>query len=153
MARNTRITSIAERVKIAQAASKLVNPPPHVPLTEADEPFWNNIIAEKTRSEWTNHDLEVAALLARSMRCMVEEEGKMQVEGAVLTTVGGNKCQNPRARLIGDLNSRIMKYRQTLGIHSRAKQGEPRDVKRRRANAMELENELAITDPLFAKPH
>ncbi|MBA4308492.1 MAG: terminase small subunit [Sphingopyxis sp.] len=153
MPRNTRTTSVAESVRIAQAASKPLDPPANVPLTTADESFWNSIIAEKARSEWTGHDLEIAALLARSMRCMVVEESKMEDEGAVLTTVGGNRCQNPRARIIADLNARIMKYRQSLGIHSRGKQGEPRDVKRRRDHAKSLEADLDTTDLLFAKPH
>lgn len=152
MARKQRIDSITAQVEVMQAAVKDLQPPEHLPLGEVDLPFWRSIIAEKPKAEWTDHDLELAALLAMSMRRLGQQEVQMEIEGPVVTTSGGNMAQNPRARIVSDLAARIVKYRQTLGIHNRAKHGEARDVAKRRSQAFEVENNNPIDDDLLARP-
>jgi Phage terminase, small subunit len=126
--------------------------PDHIELIESDLPFWNNIIAEKAKTEWTAHDLEIAAFLAKAMRTMCEEQSELDNEGSVITTAGGNMAQNPRVRIIADLHSRIMKYRQSLCINARGKQGEPRDIIKRRETAKQIEGGIILGDPRMARP-
>lgn len=152
MARKQRIDSITAQVEVMQAATREVQPPEHLPLTDLDLPFWWSIVAEKPKAEWTGHDLEIAALLAMSMRRLGQQEVQMEIEGPVVTTSGGNMAQNPRARIVSDLAARIVKYRQTLGIHNRAKQGEARDVAKRRSQAFDVENDNPLGDDLLARP-
>lgn len=144
--RRQRIDSVTGQVEAMQAAVKELFPPPHVKLTEADQPFWISIIAEKAKIEWTAHDLELAALLTIAMRRLTQEETTLAEEDAVVTTTGGNLAANPRLRIVSDLHARVMKYRQTLGIHSRAKDGEARDAGRRRSQAKEAEYAANGTD-------
>ncbi len=151
MARKQQINSVSEKVKMAQAETQELLAPAHIELTDDDKPFWNNILAEKPKIEWTEHDLELAALLARSMSKLVQEQNQLEDEGSVLYSDKGNAYGNPRARMVSDLSSRVMKYRQSLGLHNRGKVGEPRDVKRQRDAAKPFQD-MADPDPLFARP-
>lgn len=150
--RRQRSDSITAQVAVMQKAVLTIEPPAHVPLTEADHPFWQSILAEKPKAEWTASDLEVASLLARSLRKLRDEDAKLDEEGSVIVTVGGNQAQNPRCRVVADLFARAMKYRQTLGIHSRGKDGERRDVDKRRAQSFDVERDNPLGDDLLARP-
>lgn len=152
MARRQRIDSITAQVEVMQAAANTVRPPEHLPIGEKDEPFWRSVTAEKPKAEWTAHDLELAALLAMSMRRLGEQEVELEKEGPVVETAGGNLAQNPRARIVSDLCGRIVKYRQTLGIHNRGKNGEQRDVLKRREQAFGVEADNPLADNLLARP-
>lgn len=152
MARQQRIDSATAAVEIMGAALRELRPPAHMPLTDSDEPYWSSVVAEKAKSEWTAHDLEMAALLVTSMRKLAAEESTLDDEGSVIVTTGGNPAANPRLRVVADLHARIIKYRQTLGIHSRGKVGEQRDVERRRDAAKELEQAHPFGDDLIARP-
>lgn len=151
MPRKQRVDSNTAAVKIMQAAASELMPPAHVPLADADLPFWHNIIAEKAKAEWTAHDLEIAALLARAMASLEGEETKLRSEDTVMANAGGTPMQNPRLRVVADLHARAIKYRQTLGIHNRGKNGEKRDTDKRSAMAKAVESELG--DDLLARPH
>lgn len=146
------VNSITAQVSIMQKALQELQPPEHLPLTEADLPFWRSITAEKPKSEWTGHDLEIAAMLAQSLRKLRDEELQLDVEGSVVKEDGRNPTANPRLRIVADLHARAMKYRQTLGIHNRGKEGEARDVAKRRAQAFDVEADNPLNDSLLASP-
>ncbi|MFS0736945.1 hypothetical protein ABC347_07835 [Sphingomonas sp. 1P06PA] len=153
--RRQRVDSVTAQVEVMQAAVVTIEAPAHVPLVEADQPFWCSILSEKTKAEWTGHDLELAAMLAIAMRRLRDEELALSGEDAVVTTTGGNLAANPRLRIVSDLHSRVMKYRQTLGIHNRGKNGEQRDVDKRRSQARVSEDaatRVADEDDLIARP-
>ena len=152
MPRKQRVDSITAQVDIMQKAAQGVEAPAHIPLTDEDRPFWQNIIAEKPKAEWTAHDLEIAAMLAQSLRKLRDEEVLLDAEGSVVHEEGRNPTANPRLRIVADLHARAMKYRQTLGIHNRAKEGEARDVRKRREQAFEVENNNPLGDDLIARP-
>ena len=149
--RKQRIDSSSAAVEVLRKAAADLFPPEHVPVAESEVPFWINVIAEKPKSEWTAHDLEIAALLARAMRRLEREEAVLDGEDTVMHNAGGTPMQNPRIRVIADLHSRVIKYRQTLGIHNRGKAGEKRDVDKRRAATREIEA-LPDGDGLLARP-
>lgn len=152
MPKRQRIDSATAAVEVMAKAAQTLVPPSHVPLTEADLPFWESVIAEKAKSEWTAHDLEIAALLSRALRRLDVEEAKLDGEDGVLVSAGGTPMANPRLRIVADLHARVIKYRQTLGIHSRGKGGEARDVEKRRQQAREIEDGNPMTDDLIARP-
>jgi len=152
MPRKQRIDSITAHVEVMQAAIKDLQPPEHIPLSKLDLPFWRSVTSEKPKAEWTDHDLEIAALLAMSLRKMGQQEVQVDIEGPVIKTAGGNMAQNPRCRVVADLHARVIKYRQTLGIHNRAKNGEARDVLRRRNQAFAVEADNPMDDDLLARP-
>ena len=65
--RRPRNDSTSEAVRYMKAAARSIDPPSNVPLAPMDLPFFASVITEFARSEWTAHQLELAAMLARTM--------------------------------------------------------------------------------------
>lgn len=150
--RRQRIDSASAAVKVMQGAVREIVPPSHIPLDECDWPFWHSVVAEFARSEWTEHQLELAAYLAKDMadaernRRMVREEGEV-----LFTDEGGNPKANPRCNVLVAIGNRILATRRSLSLHARAKGGEARDIAKRQAIAKSMEPEFD-DDDLIARP-
>src|SRR3546814_12195327 len=78
--RSQRIDSATAAVKVMQGATREIAPPAHVRMSEEDWPFWHSVIAEFARSEWTDHQLEMAAMLARAMADLEREQYELRAE-------------------------------------------------------------------------
>jgi hypothetical protein len=152
MARRQRIDSAAGAVATMAAAARDLSPPASVKLRRGDRPFWDAVVAEKPKSEWTDADLVVAANLARAMSDAekiaafpVDRGGNVEI-AALISTI----------ELSDKLARRIVTLRRALGLDNRAKNGEQRDVNRRREHAAEIEgghNPMADDgDGLLARP-
>ena len=88
--RKARNDSTAEAVRVLATAASAVSPPASVPLSPADLPFFEAIVDELAASEWTLHQLEVAALLARIMADLEREQRLLRTEGSVLASDRGS---------------------------------------------------------------
>ena len=152
MARRQRIDSATAAVDTMAAAIRDLSPPAHVKFRTGDWPFWDAVIAGRAKSEWTEADLIVAANLARAMadaeriaEMTTGRNGAVKVNTLVASIAASDK-----------LARRIVTLRRALGIDSRSKHGEQRDVNRRREHAMGIEsghNPLAEDDDgLLARP-
>lgn len=135
------------------ASQRQISPPSNVPLTNADMPFFASVIDEYARSEWTAHQLELAALLARKMRLLRDELATLEQEGFVTVSGNGSPCQNPRLGGVRMLDTSIMATRRSLQIHARARAGEARDAGKRRDIAKGHEADAAAGDDLIARPN
>lgn len=151
--RKPQINSPEERSKIAAAASRPIDVPSNVPLEDKDKPFFANILAEFARSEWTAHQLELAAMLARTMADLEYEQRLLREEGSVSRSERGTPVPNPRKTLIQMHAGTILNFRRSLSLHARAQAGEPKDVGPRRAQEKALDNAHASGDELFASPN
>lgn len=152
MAKRARIDSAAEQIRVMASAAKQIHPPSTVPLDDCDIPFFANVIEEFARSEWTAHQLELAALLARTMADLTREQIAMREEGVVSKTDRGTPVINPRKTAIQMLSGTILSYRRSLGLHARAQGGDARDIASRREKAKEIENDNPLDDGLLARP-
>jgi hypothetical protein len=151
MPRRTRIDSAAAAVQTAAASAKRIAPPSNVPLDKRDLPFFASVLAEFARSEWTAHQLELAAMLARTMADLNDEQIAMRAEGSILYTEKGTPVINPRKTAIQMHYSNIHSARRSLSLHARAQGGETRDVGKRREQAKEYEADAG--DDLLARPN
>ena len=142
MARRTRIDTVAGAVAAAQAGQVQIKPPSNVPLAKEDLPFFASVLDEFARSEWTAHQLELAALLAQKMRMLRDQLAQLDREGFTMVSAGGSPCQNPRLGGVRMLDTSIMATRRSLQLHARAKGGESRDVGKRREIAKGFEGDL-----------
>ena len=156
MARRQRIDSAAGAVSTMAAAARDLSPPAHVFLRPGDMPFWDSVIAEKPKSEWTEGDLLVAASLARAM---ADAEMVSTMSVGQRGNIKGKVKQAFVIKSIGAVDKlarRIVTLRRALGLDNRAKNGEQRDVNRRREHASEIEgghNPMANDgDGLLARP-
>lgn len=152
MTRRQRIDSAEGALAVMAASTRDLSPPKHLKLRRGDAPFWEAIIAERAKSEWTDADLAVAANLARAMAdaekvaaFSVDRGGNVKVSELMQTIELSDK-----------LARRIVTLRRALGLDSRSKHGEQRDVNQRRAQAKEIEagaHPLADDDDgLLARP-
>lgn len=140
MSRRQRIDSAAGAVATMAAATRDLSPPAHVFLRPGDLPFWETVIAEKPKSEWTDADLIVAASLARAM-ADAEMIATMSVgqRGRVKDKVKPSFVINSISA-VDKLARRIVTLRRALQLDNRSKNGEQRDVDRRREHARDVEN-------------
>lgn len=150
--RRARIDSATEAVRVMGKATKDVTPPENVPLDTEDYPFFYNVIAEYARSEWTAHQLEIAAMLARTMADLTREQKLLRDEGGVAFSEKGTPVANPRKSIVQMHASSILSFRRSLSLHARAQAGEARDVGKRRAAAKGIEAGNPLEDDLLARP-
>ncbi len=150
--RKARIDSADEAVRIMAKATDEVLPPENVPLEDVDLPFFKNVISEYARSEWTQHQLEIAALLARTMADLTREQKLLRDEGGVARSEKGLPIANPRKSIVQMHAASILSFRRSLSLHARAQAGESRDVAKRRAAAKGLEADNPLEDDLLARP-
>lgn len=151
--RKPRIDSAAEQARVMSKAATQIYPPNTIPLEDSDLPFFANVIEEFARSEWTAHQLELAALLARTIADLNREQMSLREEGSVMTTEKGTPVVNPRKAIIQMHASTILSYRRSLGLHARAQGGDARDISKRRTKAKEIEAESPLDDDLLARPN
>lgn len=150
--RKKRIDSTSEQVRVMSQATKTINPPSTVPLDDGDLPFFANVLEEFARSEWTAHQLEIAAMLARTMSDLEREQRLMREEGSVAKSDRGTPVINPRKTAIQMHAGNILSFRRSLGLHARAQGGEARDVAKRRTMAKDIEAQNPLEDDLLARP-
>lgn len=156
MTRRQRIDSAAGAVATMAAAARDLSPPDHVFLRPGDMPFWDTVIAERAKSEWSDADLVVAASLARAM-ADAEMIATMSIgqRGNIKGKVKASFVINSISA-VDKLARRIVTLRRALGLDSRSKHGEQRDVNKRREHAKAHEgghNPMADDDDgLLARP-
>lgn len=153
MARRKRVDGVDAAVTIAQASQRAILPPSNVPLDDRDMPFFASVLAEFARSEWTAHQLELAAMLARTMSDLEAEQRLMRSEGSICFTDKGTPVINPRKTAVQMHYSNIHSARRSLALHARAQGGEARDVGKRRGMAKGIESDLEAGDDLIARPN
>jgi hypothetical protein len=148
-----RIDSATGAVGVMLASGRSIEPPSNVPLGPEDGPFFASVIAEFARSEWSAHQLELAAMLARTMADLEREQRELRVEGSVMKTDRGTPVVNPRKAVVQMHAGTILSMRRSLSLHARAQGGEARDVGKRRAMAKEIEAGNPLDDDLIARPN
>lgn len=149
--RKPRSDSISEMTRIMQGAAIEVAPPAHVPLKANHWPFWHSVVAEFARADWTEHQLELAAMLARCM-AQVEEQQRLLEDEGFLVDKGeqGVKVENARARSVQTLMGQILSLRRSLALHARAKSGTNADAIKQREKNRATEKAGAGEDDLLA---
>nr|WP_314095180.1 terminase small subunit [uncultured Shinella sp.] len=143
-----RVDSLSEAVRIASADE--VQLPANVPLDEGDVPFFRNVIAEYARAEWSAHQLEIAAMLARTMADLTREQKLLRDEGGVALSEKGTPVANPRKAIVQMHASSILSFRRSLALHARGHGGEARDTAKRREAAKDIEAGADSDDDLLA---
>lgn len=143
----------AVEVMRAQAEVEIV-PPANIALDDADMPFWDSIIAAFPTIEWNDHDLEVAAILARTMADLNREQLALRDEGSIVKTDKGTPVVNPRKTVVQMHTGSILSLRRSLQLHARATKGEARDTGKRRGQQQghEADNPLNGDDLLGPAP-
>lgn len=149
------IDTAGEKAKVVQAVGNEILPPKRIHMDAIDMDFFRSVVEEFARAEWTEHTLELAALLARAMHDMEFEQRKLREDGAIAYSDKGTPVANPRKQIVAMHAGTILSMRRSLSLHARAKDGEARDKGKRSNKAKDLENSVgAINDPhgLLGRP-
>ena len=118
--RRVLISSTPEQMRIVRGTGKKLDPPASVPLSPGDLVFFRNILTEYARADWSPHQLELAALLARSMNDLAVEQMALREEGAVCKGGTGGMVPNPRARVVQMHSNSVISFRRSLALHATA---------------------------------
>lgn len=130
--RRTRADSAASAVQAMVSASQPdIAVPEYVTLTESAVPFWAGVVRARTRDEWTEVDLVVAAQLAQCQADIAEEDLALRTEGRVITNERGTPVMNPRTTVMEQLARREMALMRTLRMGGRVA-GDARDQEGKR---------------------
>ena len=144
--RKAKITSEEETSRVMQAAGKKIKPPECVPLDDDDLPFFNAVIDEFARSEWTEHSLQLAAQLARMMADLTRCQSELRTEGEIAYSEKGTPVIHPLKTAVQMYASTILSMRRSLSLHARAQTGEARDTGKRRGIAKGAEANVPDDD-------
>jgi hypothetical protein len=147
--KRSQITSVSGAIRAANSAKIVLKPPRHVKLERTDKPFFHSILAEFARSEWSDHQLELAAILARAMADLEREQRELRIEGSVIETPAGKMTVNPRQNVVSNLSSTILSMRRSLSLQAHATKGDARDIAKRRNLTKEIEADTLVTDDLL----
>lgn len=130
--KRSRADSAASAVKAMVDASKAdIEVPDWVTLTPSAIPFWAGVVRARTRDEWIDVDLVVAAQLAQCQADIAEEDAALRLEGRVITNERGTPVMNPRTTVMEQLARREMALMRTLRMGGRAG-GDPRNEENKR---------------------
>lgn len=131
-AKRSRADSAASAVKAMVDASKAdIEVPDWVTLTPSAVPFWAGVVRARTRDEWIDVDLVVAAQLAQCQADIAEEDAALRLEGRVIKNERGTAVMNPRTTVMEQLARREMALMRTLRMGGRAG-GDPRNEENKR---------------------
>lgn len=139
-------TNTAAGEAFAAAATKYPDPPAHCALRPGDHPFWFGIMASRARVSWDDHDLALAANLARSMADLERLQVDLDAEGHVVVNAKGTPVMNPIHSVIEALTRRIVGLSKTLQVHAVAKNGESREQGKRLNKEREARDHLEEAD-------
>lgn len=151
MTKHTPITTPDNHVRIAQAAGFKIRPPAHIPLDETEILHFDSIIAEKANSEWTAHEIDIAASFAWAMHQLNEQTRLMTTEGTIVVVADGQSKVNPRLKAVSSFFAMVLSYRRTLGINGAAKMPNAGDRARRNELSREMQDGFLDND-LIARP-
>lgn len=124
------------------------DPPDGVELHSEDMRHWDAIIGTRPRSEWTPHDLEVAAMTARAMAEVVRLESLLKKTGNFTKDRFGEPKLNPVVAALDTHTRRLLSLKRSLGLATDSENTVKRTeaFKGARALAKQLANE-----PLLAQ--
>ncbi len=147
----TRIDSKESAVQIMKAATSPIYPPSNVPLQKTDLPFFTNVLSEFARSQWSEHALEIAAMMARTMADLNSEQQALRLEGYIVQRQNGTTVENPRQRIVKSLTGDLLSLRRSLGVNARARE-EAHVANKKTQIAKVIEANAPVDDGLLARP-
>ena len=129
---STHAGTVTGAIQAAQAVASEIPVPDSVTLREGDMPYWESIMHARSREEWTEADLLVAANLARSIADLEASSATLQTEGDVLVDEKGKSYRNPRFDIVETLHRRVIATYRSLQMQPTVNGKTARDMARKR---------------------
>lgn len=135
------------------ASGKIVRPPADMELSAPETAVFAEVIAEIPKVDLSDHQIRLAAMLAREMHSHTTETRTLRNEGKVIEDRHGSPVANPRVKIVQQCAATVLSMRRTLGLTARALAGgDSRRVAIRRAHNLASEHMLDdVEDDLLAR--
>jgi hypothetical protein len=146
-----RTDSKGNAAQIMAKSAVPITVPSNVLLSDKDIPFYRNVIVEFARSQWTEHALEIAAIMAHTMHDLNAEQQALREEGYIAVRENCMTVENPRTRIVKSLNSDLLSLRRSLGVSARARE-EAHVASKKTQIAKAIEADNSFDDGLIAMP-
>lgn len=131
--RQTRSDSATAAIEAAKnAVAPPLRPPGHVQLSASAEPYFEDIVRARARSEWNPHQLTIAAQMAECMADQDEVRAELALDGWTVINAKGTEVANPLVGINEALARRQMALGRSLQMIGRAL-GDPRKPMGKRA--------------------
>ena len=101
-------------------AAEVIGVPAHMTLGEVAQIYFADIINERANADWSNHDVAIAAKLARMMEREDELDETLAAEGPTVETPQGATVKNPVATVLQSTQGSIASFRRQLCLHAQA---------------------------------
>lgn len=150
-----RVDSPASVSAAIVASGRIVRPPNDLKLTAAETAVFAEVISEIPKVDLSDHQIRLAAMLAREMHSANVEAQTLAREGKVIEDRHGSPVANPRVKIVQQCTATVLSLRRTLGLTARALAGgDSRRVAIRRAHNLASEQMLDDVDEdnLLARP-
>lgn len=139
-------SAIGQQEIIQKSLSSEVQIPHYVELRDCDMPFWYAITRARAKSEWKEHELILAAQLARCQADIEIEQEKLYLEGTTTENARGTPVTNPRFGAIAQLKAIQLSTLKALSLHTGA--GVPKRELTKRTNIAQ-ETEAKVDEALM----
>jgi hypothetical protein len=110
-----------------------------VPPDDDDMPHWHNIVDEFAKCDWTRHQLDLAAILARTMADLERAQRQLRKEGSILIRRGGITAANPLVGVVKSFTAMVLALRRSLGLSARIKAGGTKHFVKQRVHNRNIE--------------
>lgn len=110
-ARKQRSDSVTAAVAMAQAKP--------IPVDKADKTeaqYLSDILKSKTQDSWTPNDLNIAKLLARTIKHFEQIQSQLFEQGATIQNAAGSTVLNPLQAAVTQSSSAISKLMSSIGL-------------------------------------
>jgi hypothetical protein len=146
--RKARSDSVDAAVKAAIAAAlPPIEAPAHLKITDSAMPFFQDLLKEKCREEWTDAQLANAAMAARLCAQIEKDQIQLSLEES-LVDYGFGLTENKLVKLIAKSIASKLALERAMGINPTAKTP-VRDLNKKRGTektARRLAQEVAAED-------
>lgn len=137
-----KVDTIKGQVELAQNVNKIHDVPAHVPIPDGAMPFWESIVRARAYSSWNDHDLEIAAMRARTMYQIEETQKLLDEEGSVIINAKGTPIMNPRHSVLEQLTRKAVALSRITQTHAQATQGDSKDQKKKNTAQKEMRDTM-----------
>lgn len=143
--------SVSNQAKVVASSFVNIKPPEHVRMEPSDMPFFESVVAEFARSDWTTHALEIASILARTLADLEREQFELRKEGSIAYSEKGTPVANPRKTIVQMHAGSILSLRKSLGVDARSK-APSKDIAKQKKLGREFQDGVPQDDDLIARP-
>ena len=118
MARTNSIALASERMRVAQAAGRVIKPPRGCgKLTAGVRRNFREIVEEKAKVDWRDHELRIVVQLAKAMDLAATLQTTLIEAGGILINSDGEIKRHPAGPELASVTGSITRLRSTLGLH------------------------------------